>query len=482
MTANNSGTGAMTTTNPPMEEEEENVGSTLPSDNAVSSNTGQGQESRDRDAVSEDSQALESVNSKESNHPTSPSTNTVSETDGDKQSQTAFSVEDDTVTTMNSTTTPSDSSSSKNTARRQESNSVTPEQTSLRRGPTLPGAVAVGDSESELRPPLFINNHEEAANYGETHQMHGEDEENLVEANLVMEEETSIDTDVHVDLENGIGGDAPVVSPTPPELVDATALKAMSAKKRRVLKISLLLLVVVTAVIVGYRVGVVFQEEGSSTGNTSAGTILGPPTIAPTSSPTLVSGPTEALDRIKNLLPLFTLKAIELDPVGPQARALSWLSLNANVSNFPDEKLVQRFALAALFYATDGPTSWETTTGWLSDADECTWWYLSSTNPGSPPPCHEDTGGLRHVDLGFNNLAGFLPHEIGLLTSMEMLMMTFTRMKGPIPTTIGLLTQLTSLTFVGSEFTGTFPTEVGLLSNLERLDLDRHKSMTRKFL
>ena len=75
-------------------------------------------------------------------------------------------------------------------------------------------------------------------------------------------------------------------------------------------------------------------------------------------------------------------------------------------------------------------------------------------------------------------LEGTIPTEIGLLTQLVELNITFNNklQSSTIPTEIGLLTQLTALKMHGNDLQGTIPTEIGLLSTqLVELYLYRNK-------
>jgi hypothetical protein len=76
------------------------------------------------------------------------------------------------------------------------------------------------------------------------------------------------------------------------------------------------------------------------------------------------------------------------DPNSYQSKSLAWLEGNANVGSYSDAQIIQRYALASIYYstfavstpATDAflgpgvtPDGWNNTSGWLSDDEECSW-------------------------------------------------------------------------------------------------------------
>ena len=327
---------------------------------------------------------------------------------------------------------------------------------------TQPGAMAVrGNSETETNNSTPVDGDRLVQSQGHRH-IAGEGDF-LVEASLVRENGDS-------DPENG-------VEKAPPELIDAR--KLMSKKRRKVMWLSILLFGFVGGgILAGILIGVVFKDDGSSTINTA--TIFqasAAPSIAPTSAPTFEKGPSAVLDRIFRLIPPFSVEAIEADPQGPQARALNWLSLNANVMEYSDERVVQRFALATIFYSTDGPSTWTNTSGWVTDAHECTWYFAF---PPEQTIDHCDGDELQILQLEENGMSGTLPPEVGLLSGLRVLRLVRGALSGAIPSTVGLLTMLQELAFFYNTFTGTVPTTVGLLTKLTSLDFSEIPTLDRK--
>jgi hypothetical protein len=95
-----------------------------------------------------------------------------------------------------------------------------------------------------------------------------------------------------------------------------------------------------------------------------------------------------------------------LDNSSPQFAAFEWLLSPANGDILSNRRLVQRYALATLFYSTRG-NEWTISSQWLSSVHECSW-YTSVTDVDI---C--DTQG-NYVVMGLqqNNLRGTLPMEI----------------------------------------------------------------------
>ncbi|CAB9528373.1 LRR receptor-like serine threonine-protein kinase [Seminavis robusta] len=203
----------------------------------------------------------------------------------------------------------------------------------------------------------------------------------------------------------------------------------------------------------------------------------------------------------------------------PQYRAYDWLTTDMDMQSYADDRLVQRFALATFFFSTKGynwtsqtqsllndtnhtaaeslllnpndyfrpqeslewyqavpgsrkrdvqteesERSQEAFEPWLSPQHECQWWSLAPVNGYST--CNNDSSFYVSLDVEGNNLAGELPPELGLLTTLESIFVGRDRQThGPIVSQIGQLTRLRELHLGGSQSTGTIPTELARLSD-----------------
>jgi hypothetical protein len=211
-------------------------------------------------------------------------------------------------------------------------------------------------------------------------------------------------------------------------------------------------------------------------------------------------------DQIQSLLPDYTLAATR-DAESPQYLAFQW-TLNdtaASGDSYSDWQIVQRFALATLYYATGGD-DWLNNTNWLNHSvHECLWFSMEKY--GLPTyhykannPCND--GVFQHLWLWSNNLEGEVPPELLLLTSLqsislhsnqflggtlptliaqlaslEALFVTTAKLSGTIPTEIGTLENLTDIVLFGNQLTGPIPTELGRLRRLEYFFLDSNASI-----
>lgn len=216
-------------------------------------------------------------------------------------------------------------------------------------------------------------------------------------------------------------------------------------------------------------------------------------TAAPTPTPTSLES------YVLSLLPDYTLKDIQENNASPQARAYEWIlqdpSLVGNYPTsshllYPKDRILQRFALATFFYATNGQ-EWFNNTHWLShQIHECFWHATTFDNLLSegidyfdvayPNPCEEnvttpgDSGQLeqgqyKHIWLFDHYLQGTLPREFFLLTYLRSVQMGLNSLSGTIPSDLGNLTTLEFADFSSNDFEGTLPTELLTMTNLTAL-------------
>jgi len=129
-----------------------------------------------------------------------------------------------------------------------------------------------------------------------------------------------------------------------------------------------------------------------------------------------------------------TIQAIDT-PGTPQQLAYDWVINDPAYFEFKERRIVQRFAMAALYYSTVGSkTSTEALATWLDyDTNECTWftsWYENRI------PCGSDnifkTLALKNVAL-----AGTIPSELALLTHLNTLVLSDNMLTGSIPKEFG---------------------------------------------
>ena len=119
-----------------------------------------------------------------------------------------------------------------------------------------------------------------------------------------------------------------------------------------------------------------------------------------------------------------------------------------------------RAALVALYNATDG-ANWGHKDNWQSEAPMGEWHGVTTNSDGR----------VTHLDLFNNQLTGEIPAELGDLTNLEGLYLSFNQLTGGIPAELGDLTNLEVLDLFNNQLTGEIPAELGDLTNLEGLGL-----------
>ncbi len=124
---------------------------------------------------------------------------------------------------------------------------------------------------------------------------------------------------------------------------------------------------------------------------------------------------------------------------------------------------IEKQALVALYNSTDGD-NWTDNSGWLTDADPCTWYGVS---------CAE--GRVVRIALKENGLTGSLPPEIGNLSNLITLNLSNNQISS-IPPEMGNLSLLEELKLDHNQITGQVPASIlNNLSSLYIIHLNRNQ-------
>ncbi|CAJ1962330.1 unnamed protein product [Cylindrotheca closterium] len=159
------------------------------------------------------------------------------------------------------------------------------------------------------------------------------------------------------------------------------------------------------------------------------------------------------------------------DPSSAQSRALAWLTSDDSMDAFfVTEKLIQRWAMAVLYYSTNGE-EWRTQDKWLTNHDECEW----HTADPYTSVCNDD-GLVSSLHLRNNGLRGTLPDELTLLSnSLEFLYLNDGMLEGTIPASYGKLSNLKRFYLQVNQLSGSIPGEISGMEILENLALGRNQ-------
>jgi hypothetical protein len=327
----------------------------------------------------------------------------------------------------------------------------------------------------------------------------------LAEANPVLEE----------------AEDETVTPASPMDLHEVQKRQLQRVRREKLYGLIFCLFILAAAIIVGSVVGThlnKLREEGA--------------TQVPTSHPSMElsevpsPAPTGVLDLLFMDLPLHTQDSI-LNGNTPQYQAWEWLSKHQNITNLPDWRRKQLFALAAFYFAFEGE-NWNPLIRerWMDDTkDECLWfssgfgrfdeggeyveWSMELDKSPQVDPCNSQ-GEFIWLELLNLQLSGFapsIPPEIVLLTSLSFialnendlevpfaallpanfsgliyseqgdfnslgsLVISDNSMSGPIPSELGLLTNMTLLYIENNAFSGSICSELGDMTSLEDLTM-----------
>ncbi|CAK9229256.1 unnamed protein product [Sphagnum troendelagicum] len=113
---------------------------------------------------------------------------------------------------------------------------------------------------------------------------------------------------------------------------------------------------------------------------------------------------------------------------------------------------------------------------WLSKLQRLQFLVMHSNSFTGDIPIElfSSSSNLLHLDLGHNNLTGFIPPEIGNLGALRFLRLSRNQLTGSVPSTIGNLSQVTAIDLSGNLLTGSIPATIGELQNLLWLQMSKN--------
>jgi hypothetical protein len=159
------------------------------------------------------------------------------------------------------------------------------------------------------------------------------------------------------------------------------------------------------------------------------------------------------------------------DETTPQHSAFKWMVDVDDIDIANENKTIQRYSLATLYFATGGQ-NWTSQANFLSSGlDECQWTDASSRGVAA---CNDD-GMVTELFLADHNLQGSIPSEIKGLGMLQYLYLAKNQLSGRLPTDLFLLTDLLDLRLFLNQLTGPLPQNIGNLHKIE--DLRFHSNM-----
>ncbi|KAL3908280.1 MAG: hypothetical protein SGARI_003135, partial [Bacillariaceae sp.] len=268
------------------------------------------------------------------------------------------------------------------------------------------------------------------------------------------------------------------------------ARKENSRREKWIVSIVAIVLIVV-AVIVGVLVGK--KQSSSNPAASGSTTPASAPTASPTVDATLSPSQQELMEFLLPLIPQQSQQALQ-DTSSPQYQAFLWLSaMDVLLSNPDAESILQQYALAAVYYATNGD-EWVRSDGWLEAGDPCIREREAGDEVMFGVTCLNRPQ-VQELRLPLNGLMGNLPQELSLLSDLRVLDLSGSFLEGPldfdsltdmletlwlggnsltgsISSSIGKMERLRGLSLESNPLSGTLPTELGLLESLQSLDLE----------
>jgi len=219
------------------------------------------------------------------------------------------------------------------------------------------------------------------------------------------------------------------------------------------------------------------NHNGGNNANASEGTVVLPssstqPTMQPsprplTLAPTFPGTSPNAQELLKLLTPLARDGGASLrDSSAIQYSALQWLASDDLFFIYSDQRKVQRYAMATLYYGLIGEQWWNKS-GWLIERDECLWANKAAVS------CNSD-GMVIAIDSQDNNVAGSIPPELGLLSGLEVLELQGNKILGTIPEELYNLRSLQKLNLASNILTGSLSTNLGSLGSLAYFNVNNN--------
>ena len=176
-------------------------------------------------------------------------------------------------------------------------------------------------------------------------------------------------------------------------------------------------------------------------------------------------------DQFDAALPSYTRAALKTKN-STQSLAYSWALSKDGMHNVTTvDRLLARFTLATIYYATGGGDTWKETERWLTSANECHW-YANDFFPICP-----DGETVAQVSLFGNGLAGTIPAEVAMLSNLKAFLLAKNDLTGTVPSQLAQATLLETFSVYDNQLkdlSGVLSV-VGNLRNLKEIDIERNR-------
>jgi len=182
------------------------------------------------------------------------------------------------------------------------------------------------------------------------------------------------------------------------------------------------------------------------------------------------SSSSESFPPFSTNLHFLTLQAVRNAPSSPQARANAWMMQDPQLNTYSEQRQLQRFALATIFFSTSG-NDWARSDDWLSyELDECLWYNAAMADMETSDinnelfPCDENYH-ILNLNLSDNGLNGLLPVELFFFPALTSLDLSFNGLRGTAPTMFAGAQYLQRMVLSGNRLTGQFTAELGFVAS-----------------
>ena len=154
-----------------------------------------------------------------------------------------------------------------------------------------------------------------------------------------------------------------------------------------------------------------------------------------------------------------------------QNRAVRWLA-NVDGAAPDDQFLLQRYAMAVLFYSTSG-NGWKEKTNWMTNKGYCSWFGVECAMKSSK---FEGNDEITRLALPENLLMGSLPSEIQSLSNLIALDFTDNALTSTLPTEVLSMHTLNYVLLGKNQLQGTLPENYwDAVDQLRELDLGHNE-------
>jgi hypothetical protein len=168
--------------------------------------------------------------------------------------------------------------------------------------------------------------------------------------------------------------------------------------------------------------------------------------------------------------PLADSSSLFLQGLSPQYQAYLWLERRYPNYQLPStQQLLEEYALATLYYATNGP-NWIQNQYWTSNfhtdnSNICAWYSTADTIA-----CNEH-GRFVSLHLDQNGLLGTIPPELALLRDLHVLSLSQNHISGTIPVSLSRMTNLQVFSINFNQLTSTLPPDFQSWTDLKEFSI-----------